>query len=118
THILNIIVLPFLTFYFLKDFGKLKEKIFDVSKQENEKIYYYLQRFDSVLKTYIIWQFSAACIVFIFSSISFSFFCLPYGILLAAIAGLLNPLPYFGTIFSLIVGASVILLVNTQGAVP
>jgi predicted PurR-regulated permease PerM len=117
THIVNLVITPILTFYFLKDFGKFKSKLNWIVKEESEKAYYYLNRFDSVLRIYIGWQITAALIVFTVSSIVFSIFDLPYGVLIAAIAGLLNPIPYFGSIFSLLIGSSILLLVNESSVI-
>lgn len=112
TQLINIIILPFLTFYFLKDFSQFKNKVKNLLEVENNKIVKYIERFDTVLRTYISWQIIASLIVATVGSIVYSIFSVPYGILLACIAGLLNPIPYFGSIFSIVIGGLVVLLVG------
>ncbi len=113
TQVVNLVITPFLMFYFLKDFGKIKSKVGWILRKENKKLYRYLSRFDEVLRIYIGWQIMASVIVTTLASISFSIFSIPYGILLACIAGLLNPIPYFGSIFSMIISACVLILIGS-----
>lgn len=110
THIVNIVIFPFLVFYFLRDFSKIKVKTEEIIQTINPNFNKYTSKFDSVLRSYIGWQIMAACIVATVGSIVFSIFGIPYGILIACIAGLLNPIPYFGSIFSILIGAFVALL--------
>lgn len=112
TQVINIIILPILTFYFLKDFSKFKDKLNTLLAVENANIIKYIDRFDTVMRTYIGWQITASCIVATVGSIVFSIFSVPYGILIACIAGLLNPIPFFGAIFGILIGGLVALLVN------
>jgi predicted PurR-regulated permease PerM len=110
--LINIILLPILTFYFLKDFAKIKNKLKNMIKNENETLYKYLNKFNSVMRIYIGWQITQSLIVAIVGSIVLTLFNIPYGILIACIAGLLNPIPYFGTIITLCISALISLLVN------
>ena len=81
-------------------------------KEEYPTVHHYLERFDDILRTYIGWILTTSTIVFILGSISFSIFDLPYGVLLALIAGLLNPIPYFGSMFSMIIGSLILIFVQ------
>ena len=112
TQIINIIILPVLTFYFLKDFSSFKSKLETLLSLENPNIVKYIDRFDTVLRTYIGWQMTASCIVATVGSIVFSIFSVPYGILIACIAGLLNPIPFFGAAAGILIGGLVALLVG------
>ena len=112
TQVINLIILPILTFYFLKDFSKFKEKLNTVLATENKNITKYVERFDSVMRTYIGWQITASCIVATVGSVVFTIFSVPYGILIACIAALLNPIPFLGAIFGIMIGGLVVLLVN------
>ena len=112
TKIVDIIVTPFLIFYFLRDFSKFKKQIKNLLNDKNPKIVKYLMRFNDVLRTYISWQFAASMLMATIGSIVYTIFSVPYGILIACISGLLNPIPYFGSIFSILIGCLVALLVN------
>jgi predicted PurR-regulated permease PerM len=112
TQIVNLIVLPFLIFYFLKDFSNMKLKFEEILGSGSENFLKQFNRFDNVLRTYISWQVLASLIVATSGSIVYSIFSVPYGILIACISGLLNPIPYFGSIFSILIGGFIALLVN------
>ena len=112
TQVVNVILTPIMTFYLLKDFRKFKDYIKDNLRTKNKKLLSDLRKVNVIVKKYIGWQIVAAMIVATFCSISFSFFNLPYSIVLAFIAGILNPIPYFGSAISMIIGAFVMLLVD------
>ena len=112
TQLINIVLLPILTFYFLLDFGKIKTKLKNIIKKENETLYKYLYKLNDVIRIYIGWQITAALIVAILGSLVLTILDVPYSILIACIAGLINPIPFFGTIISLVIGALITLLVN------
>lgn len=116
-YIISIVILPILVFYFLKDFGKFKSKAKWILKEENQTIHYYVKRFDIVFRTYIGWIITTSTIVFVVSSISFYIFNIPYSILLAIIAGILNLIPYFGSLFSIIINVIILIFVNDANLV-
>lgn len=112
TQLVNAILIPILAFYLLKDFEKFKEYISSTLEVKNHKLLHDLKRINNILKKYIGWQVLAATIVGTFSSLSYSLFDVPYAIVLGILAGLLNPIPYLGTVLSIIIGALTMLLVN------
>ncbi len=112
TQLINIILFPILTFYFLKDFSKIKNKIKNVIKNENETLYKYLNKLNNVIRIYIGWQIVASLIIGVFSGIILTAFGIPYAILLACVAALLNPIPFFGIIITLVIGVLTSLLAN------
>ncbi len=112
TQVVNVILTPIMTFYLLKDFRKFKDYLKDNLKTKNKKLLTDLRKVNIIVKKYIGWQIVAAIIVATFCSISYSFFNIPYSIVLAFIAGILNPIPYFGSAISMIIGAFVMLLVD------
>lgn len=112
TQIVNVVVMPFLTFYFLKDFPKFKLLLKDFLTDANANIYKHFQRLNDVLRTYISWQFTASMVMVSISSIVYTIFSVPYGILIACISGLLNPIPYFSLIFSTLIAGLILLLVH------
>ncbi|MDR0926554.1 MAG: AI-2E family transporter [Ignavibacteria bacterium] len=110
TQIVNLIIFPFLTFYFLKDFTKIRNKANELLTRTFPLSVKYAGRLDSVLRIYFGWQIIAACIVASVASIVYSAFNIPYGILIACIAGVLNPIPFLGTIISILIGTLIVLL--------
>ncbi len=112
TQVVNVILTPIMTFYLLKDFRKFKDYIKDNLRTKNKKLLSDLRKLNVIVKKYIGWQIVAAMIVATFCSASFTFFNLPYSIVLAFIAGILNPIPYFGSAISMIIGTFVMLLVD------
>jgi len=112
TQLINIILFPILTFYFLKDFSKIKNKIKNVIKNENETLYKYINKLNNVIRIYVGWQIVASLIIGVFSGIILTAFGIPYAILLACVAALLNPIPFFGIIITLVIGVLTSLLAN------
>lgn len=112
TQLVNAIIIPVLSFYLLKDFGKLKAYLKSLVGAKDQKLLGDLQRINGMLKKYIGWQVLAAVIVAVFSSISYSAFGLPYPIVLGIISGLLNPIPYLSIIISSLIGILTVILVN------
>lgn len=112
TQIVNAIIIPVLTFYFLKDFGKMQQSLKSILIVKNEKLLNDLRRINLMLRKYIGWQVLAAFIVGTVSSLVYSVFGVPYPIVIGVLAGLLNPIPYVSIVLSMAVGALTILLVN------
>jgi len=112
TQVVNVILTPIMAFYLLKDFRKFKNYIKNNLSKKNAKMLSDLQKINIIVKKYIGWQIVAAIIVAVFCSISFTIFSVPYSIVLALIAGLLNPIPYLGSMISMIIGILVMLLVD------
>lgn len=112
TQLINVILFPILTFYFLKDFSNIKNKIKDVIKTENETLYKYIYKLNNVIRIYVGWQIIASLIIGIFGGILLTAFGVPYAILLACVAAILNPIPFFGIIITLAIGVLTSLLAN------
>lgn len=110
--LLNIVLIPVISFYFLKDFRKLKEFLKSILRQKNRKFLYNLRRINKIFKIYIGWQATAAIIVATVCSTFFSIFDIPYAIVLGIICGFLNPIPYLGVVGSFVICVIVILIVN------
>ena len=112
TQLFNIIIIPVLAFYFLKDFSKLKEFLKSVLRLRHKKLLYNLRRINKIFKIYLGWQATAAVIVATVCSTFFSIFGIPYPIVLGIICGILNPIPYIGVFASFFICIMVILIVN------
>jgi predicted PurR-regulated permease PerM len=115
--IINIILIPILLFYFIKDFRRIVNKIKSILETNNQKLLYDIRRIGKILRKYISWQITAAFIVATVCTFFFSFFELPYPTVLGIICGILNPIPYLGFIASMIISALTVLVVGTEDVV-
>ncbi|MFN8359602.1 MAG: AI-2E family transporter [Candidatus Kapaibacterium sp.] len=116
SQLLNVILTPILTFYFVKDFPKFKSFLQRTIERKNKKVYTNLLRMSDILRVYIGWQMIAAFMVGTLASVMFSLFGVPYPVVLGVLCGFLNPIPLFGSIASMIIGIITVLLVNPTGA--
>jgi predicted PurR-regulated permease PerM len=116
SQLLNIILIPILSFYFVKDFPKFREFLKRMIERNNKRAFTNLVRMSDILKAYIGWQIIAALMVGTLTSIFFSIFGVPYPVVLGVLCGFLNPIPLFGSIASMIIGIITVLLVNPSGA--
>ncbi|MBS1538614.1 MAG: AI-2E family transporter [Bacteroidetes bacterium] len=116
SQLLNVILIPILSFYFVKDFPKLREFLRRMVERNNKRVYTNLERMSDILKAYFGWQIIAAMMVGTLSSILFSLFGVPYPIVLGVLCGFFNPIPLFGAIVSMTIGIITVLLVNPSGA--
>lgn len=115
SQLLNVILTPILTFYFVKDFPKFKGFLQRTIERKNKKVYSNLLRMSDILRVYIGWQMIAAFMVGTLASVMFSLFGVPYPVVLGVLCGFLNPIPLFGSIASMIIGIITVLLVNPTG---
>ncbi len=117
TQLINIILIPVLSFYFLKDFDKLKNFIKSTLAIKNEKLLYDLRRINRIVRVYVGWQILAAFIVASVCSITFTLFGLPYSIVLGILCGFLNPIPYLGVLLSYVACSLILVFVSPDGLV-
>ena len=100
--ILNVILIPILTFYFLKDFEQIKEWALDfVPRKYRSSCFFYLWRSNRILGGYIRGQLIVCTIVGILTGLGLAIFNIPFAILLGVTAGVLNVIPYIGLYTSL-----------------
>ncbi len=108
TGIVNIVIIPFLTFYILKDFPLVKHRIkMLVPRAKREQSVLYFTRIDDVLGRYIrgtiiISLFDAIAVTILFWSIG-----VQYPMVLGIVSGVLFFIPYFGFIIMLCLSAVV-----------
>lgn len=114
--IVNLVLVPILSFYFLKDLPRLKSMIRRILEVKNRKIYNDLVRISDILKLYIGWQLIAATWIGTAAAVFFSIFGVPYAVVLGVLCGLLNPIPFFGSIACMLIGSVVALLVDPLNA--
>lgn len=117
TQLINIILIPVLSFYFLKDFDRLKNFIKSTLSIKNEKMLYDLRRINRIVRIYVSWQITAAFIVATVCSVCFTIFGLPYAIVLGILCGFLNPIPYLGVLLSYIACSVILVFVSPDGLV-
>lgn len=112
--LLNVALIPILTFYFLKDFSSIKDKMFDKFSGTSSIDYpKHFMHFNSLLSRY----FRGQVLVAIFLGISYTIVLLIAGvkpaILLGLISGVLSIVPYLG--FMIGFSASLMLSVVQYG---
>ncbi len=117
SQLINVILVPILSFYFLKDFDKLKNFLKSLLKLKNQRLLYDLRRINKIVRVYVTWQITAAMIVATVCSTFFSIFGLPYAVVLGIICGFLNPIPYLGVLFSYFVCALVLLFTSPDNVI-
>jgi predicted PurR-regulated permease PerM len=112
TSLFNIILVPILFFYFLKDYRKLVQLSKKILEKKNVKLLYDLRRISRIFKKYVSWQTTAAFIIASVCSTFFSIFKIPYPIILGILCGILNPIPYLGIFASMLISILTIVVVN------
>ncbi|UCZ54385.1 AI-2E family transporter [Bacillus shivajii] len=107
-----LIVVPFLTFYLLKDMELVKKVVWYFTPVRFRKEGYKLIReIDHSLGNYIRGQLTVCIIVGIIAFIGFTLIDLPYATLLAIFVGATNIIPYFGPIIG---GIPVLIVALTE----
>ncbi len=114
--ILNLVLIPIISFYIIKDYPVLKELIQEILSSNHSKSYENILRISAILRLYVGWQMLAALWIGTVASILLSILGIPYAIVLGVLCGLLNPIPFFGTIASMIIGSIVALLADPPNA--
>lgn len=114
--VLNLILIPIITFYFLKDLPALKKFLKEILGIKNPEALSTLERVSDILKIYVGWQVIAVIWIGGAASLLLSIFGIPYAIVLGVMFGLLNPIPFFGSIASMIIGIIVAIFVDPENA--
>lgn len=101
--IVTIAVIPFIAFYMLKDFDVLKKAAWYLTPHKWRKPgTKFLHDVDQSLGSYIRGQLLVCFIIGVLSSLFFWIAGIKYSLLLGAIVGITNVIPYFGPIFGAI----------------
>ncbi len=102
TQIINLIVIPFLTFYFLKDFSSISGHLRNIVPQtQRATVYAYAQKVDHLFGKYLRGALTVALIHGVLASLLLSLFGINYPLVLGMLAGVLSLIPYFGLLTSL-----------------
>ncbi|MDP2208009.1 MAG: AI-2E family transporter, partial [Bacteroidota bacterium] len=104
TQIINALIIPFLTFYLLKDFPQIIEKTKSlIPTDHREKITNYFTRVDTLMGRYLRGALAVAFIHGILAGLLLWIFGIHYPLVLGFIAGTLSLIPYIGLLISLTV---------------
>ncbi len=100
---LAILIIPFIAFYMLKDFTKMKRAVWYITPRKwRHQGTRFLKDVDESLGSYIRGQLLVCIIIGSLSAILFWIFDLKYSLLLGFIVGVTNVIPYFGPIIGAI----------------
>jgi len=116
TQVVNLILIPFLTFYIMKDFDNLKTLIKDIiPKKSRKKATEYYQKVDELLGSFIRGQLIVSVIHGIIVYIFLSILGVKFAIFLGAIGIVLNIIPYFGLLVEITLAIIVSLFSGDPG---
>jgi predicted PurR-regulated permease PerM len=102
--VLNIVLVPILTFYILKDYERIRDWMLGFApKRYRSSVYFYLWRMNRILGGYLRGQIIVCTIVGVLSGAGFAIFNIPFAILLGVMVGLFNVIPFIGFYVSLVV---------------
>ncbi len=93
--ILYLFIIPFFTFYLLKDFSDFKRRKF--SETKGSLIRGRLEEFDAIISNFIRGQLTICFIIAILYSIGLLIIGVPFALLLGFIGGIGDIIPYLGT---------------------
>ena len=101
SQIVNIVIIPFLAFYTLKDFPRLKVFIKEIlPNAHREMLIESAQRIDALVGKYIRGLFIVATITGIFVATLLSIFGIRYAIVIGFVAAVMDFIPYFGVLIT------------------
>lgn len=102
SRILNIVLVPVLTFYMLKDFDQMTEwGLSLVPKKYRSVTYFYLWRFHRILGGYLRGQLIVCMIIGFLTGLGLAILRVPYAILLGIMTAVFGVIPFVGFYISL-----------------
>jgi predicted PurR-regulated permease PerM len=116
TQIVNLILIPFLTFYLLKDFDNLKsltKTLFPVSKRETAVEYYH--KIDNLMGSFLRGSLICAIIHGVGVYIFLEILGIKYAVFISSLSALLNIIPYVGLLVSITITVIVALFSGDPG---
>jgi len=109
--LLNMTLIPFVTYYILKNFERIKGSLMSLLPRKHvESTADVLGRIDHVLGNYVRGQFLVCGFVAGLTALGLAFFDIRYSVLLGLFTGLSNLVPFVGIAVSLGITAMVVLL--------
>lgn len=95
--LLNIVLIPVFTFYFLRDFDSLKMKPLRlIPERYHEQVVASAREMDTVIGAWLRGQIQVALLLAVFYAIGLGIIGVKLGVFIGILAGLLNVVPYFG----------------------
>ncbi len=114
--VLNLALIPILTFYFLKDFDSIRDSMFEIFSRKGWASFpEHFMKFNQLLSRYFRGQILVALILGILYTVTLLVAGVKPAILVGMVSGVLSIVPYLGFIIGLVV--SVILAVAQYGDV-
>ncbi len=102
-NMLDLLLIPVMVFYLLKDFDRINEKIKNSFPLEyRDTIVSLFSEIDSKIKNFLKGQLIVSVILAIIYSIGLSIFDVPLALLIGVVAGLANIIPYLGIAIGLV----------------
>ncbi|MDD3839938.1 MAG: AI-2E family transporter [Clostridia bacterium] len=103
SQMLDIIIIPVLSFYFLKDMNYFKNKTVEILPLKYKKtIIGILKDINIVLAKFVRGQFIIALIIALMSTVGLYLLNIRYALLLGTLAGMFDVIPYFGPVIGAI----------------
>lgn len=110
-----VVLTPILTYYLLRDWPRLRERLVDlVPPARRDPVLRFTREFDDLLARYLRGQVLLAIIVGLLVGVGFWIVDFPFALLLGIVAGVLNVVPYLGLIGS---AAVAIIIALFSGAI-
>lgn len=101
SRVLELIAIPFVTFYLLKDFVAVQTRMVSlIPVRHRGSVMQTVLEIDDLISRYIRGQFLVCLIVGVLTGFSLTLIGLDYALILGIITGVLNLIPYFGFIIS------------------
>lgn len=100
--VVNVILVPVLTYYFLKDFQQGQEAVLArIPPTRRARVLTLVQRADELMSGFLRGQLLVMLAVGVLTAFGLSLAGVPYALFLGAVTGLLNVIPYLGLYASL-----------------
>lgn len=110
-----IVIVPFLAFYMLKDVDVIEKTLITLLPvRRRKKVLHLFRDVDDALGNYIRGQLLVCGVVGLMAYIGYLIIELPYAMLLAAVVGIFNVIPYLGPFFGVIPAIFVALTVSKE----
>ena len=106
-----ILITPIVSWYFLKDWDKIRTFIINNTPTQYKKnLRKNLKEIDSIVSSFLRGQFSISIILGVYYTIAFYIIGLDYSLFLGVFSGIFTLIPYFGIIVSLILSIYITVL--------
>jgi len=109
--ILSIILVPILSFYFLKDLDKIKHNaIFYIPSSYRKIVIQWFEKFGNTLGRYLRSQLLVSLIIGILTTLSMVIIGVDFAFLIGIVAGFTNIIPYFGPLIGIMPAIAIAML--------